>query len=114
MCRFTESSRTSYIFTTFQIQELNLRSYSNKEGLAACILEGKAFFSSKNSIDFFVSSYNFLNRQYIPVYKGLAVFLFSQIHRATELSSDRNIYHVSCIFCFLYAVFNLSGRNDRV
>lgn len=41
-------------------------------------------FSMKNSIDFFVSSYNFLNRQYIPVYKGLAVFLFSQIHRATE------------------------------
>lgn len=42
------------------------------------------FFSDKNSIDFFISSYNFLNRQYIPVYKGLTVFLISQIHRATE------------------------------
>lgn len=42
------------------------------------------FIYMKNSIDFFVSSHNFLNRQYIPVYKGLAVFLFSQIHRATE------------------------------
>ena len=41
-------------------------------------------FSDKNSIDFFISSYNFLNRQYIPVYKGLTVFLISQIHRATE------------------------------
>ena len=41
-------------------------------------------FSFKNSIDFFISSYNFLNRQYIPVYKGLTVFLISQIHRATE------------------------------
>lgn len=48
------------------------------------IENNSAFFADKNSIDFFISSYNFLNRQYIPVYKGLTVFLISQIHRATE------------------------------
>ena len=47
-------------------------------------MENHGSFQQKNSIDFFVSSYNFLIRQYNPVYKGLAVFLFSQIHRATE------------------------------
>ena len=151
-------------------------------------MENHGSFQQKNSIDFFVSSYNFLIRQYNPVYKGLAVFLFSQIHRATEpypyifalsrcifrckpcnktshfhiCSCFRSMqifwvhlllrksclritvsitfffqcfnkfhvvhvhssnqkrhmlagtYLVSCMFCFLYAVFSLSGRNDRV
>lgn len=55
-----------------------------KEGIWFC----QSLFLYKNSIDFSVSFYNYhvitiTNRQYIPVYKGLTVFFFSQVYRGT-------------------------------